>query len=69
MARSVTRKAQPASASEREGSVVRATKLVPAIKRPAPVMEDEPLDVPPPLPCSGRCGHCDCHPCRLHAPI
>ncbi|GLH72314.1 hypothetical protein GETHLI_08160 [Geothrix limicola] len=69
MAKSVTRKAEPVSKSEGEGGVVRTTRVIPAIKRLEHLDEEEPLDLPPSLPCSGRCGHCDCHPCRLHAPI
>lgn len=39
--------------------------LLPQPPAPAPspiAVEGEPI-------CSGHCGHCDCHPCRLHGSI
>ncbi|HEX7553550.1 MAG TPA: hypothetical protein VF378_08340, partial [Geothrix sp.] len=64
------RKGQEARKSrpEPEG-LVRLAKAVPTIERQAiaPAREAEPQDNG--LPCSGRCGHCDFHPCRLHAPV
>ena len=69
-----TRKPLPA-----EDGVVRSTKLIPTLVKS---MEDHPdpqisrgqalgtaVGQAMDLPCSGRCGHCDCHPCRLHGPI
>jgi hypothetical protein len=47
--------------------MVRLAKVVPTIQQMPAAMEAEPHDNG--LPCSGRCGHCDFHPCRLHAPI
>ncbi len=61
------RKSRP----EPEG-LVRLAKAVPTIERPAtaPAAEVESHDTHDNgLPCTGRCGHCDFHPCRLHAPI
>ncbi len=61
------RKSRP----EPEG-LVRLAKAVPTIAR-QPIglaMEAESHDTHDNgLPCTGRCGHCDFHPCRLHAPI
>ena len=68
--RGVERKGQEARKSrlEPEG-MVRSTKLVPTIEQPALGLSREPESHDNGLPCSGRCGHCDFHPCRLHAPI
>jgi hypothetical protein len=64
-----TRKPQP----DRE-AVVRTAKAIPRIANkpaPAPVVPTMPAasEATMELPCSGRCGHCDYHPCRLHGPI
>lgn len=60
------RKSRP----EPEG-LVRLVKAVPTIERKATALaEAESHDTHDNgLPCSGRCGRCDYHPCRLHAPI
>jgi len=55
--------------SDRDMDVVRTTKAIPTIERQAPTPARESESPNNGLPCSGRCGHCDCHPCRLHAPI
>jgi hypothetical protein len=68
MAKGVTRKAPIPPRTEPGTGVVRLAKAVPTMERSAPVKEPETV-IDNGLPCSGRCGHCDCHPCRLHAPI
>jgi hypothetical protein len=65
--RGAERKGQEARKSRPDSDgTVRLAKVVPTIEQQALVMV-EPHDNG--LPCSGRCGHCDFHPCRLHAPI
>ena len=52
--------------------VVRAAKLIPPMVQSMPALKPLPIpdeDETMELPCPGRCGHCDCHPCRLHGPI
>ncbi|WP_291271406.1 hypothetical protein [Geothrix sp.] len=59
--------------------VVRSTKLIPTLMKPVADFPEPQLACGQThgpalgqtmdLPCSGRCGHCDCHPCRLHGPI
>ena len=48
--------------------VVRMSMVIPAMDRSSSLM-NEGFEPSRSLPCSGRCGHCDLHPCRLHAPI
>jgi hypothetical protein len=64
------RKGHEAQKSRPEPEVmVRLAKVVPTIEQQA---QDRAKDAElhdNGLPCSGRCGHCDYHPCRLHAPI
>ena len=70
VSRGVERKGQEARKSRPESDgMVRLAKAVPTIEPPlAPAAKAaEPHDNG--LPCTGRCGHCDFHPCRLHAPI
>lgn len=68
MPRGTARKPQTTPKADMGSGVVRMAKAVPTMERPAPMKDlDPPMDNG--LPCSGRCGHCDCHPCRLHAPI
>lgn len=65
--RGVERKGQEALKSRLESEgLVRLAKIVPIIEQQSLAM-DELHDNG--LPCSGRCGHCDFHPCRLHAPV
>jgi len=68
MPRGTTRKPLSNPKADAGSGVVRMAKAVPTMERSAPVKVVE-LPVDNGLPCSGRCGHCDCHPCRLHAPI
>ncbi|WLT30163.1 hypothetical protein [Geothrix sp. PMB-07] len=71
MPRGNSRKPQQSSPASAVG-VLRMAKAIPTIERQAagPVKAPEPsVVVDNGLPCSGRCGHCDCHPCQLHAPI
>jgi hypothetical protein len=68
--RGVERKGQEARTSRPEtGGTVRLAKLVPTIEQQSMVAAREAESHDNGLPCSGRCGHCDFHPCRLHAPI
>jgi hypothetical protein len=68
MPRGTTRKPLSTPKSDAGAGVVRMAKAVPTLERAAP-MKDLAPPVDNGLPCSGRCGHCDCHPCKLHAPI
>lgn len=64
------------SEADRNGQATRASRQEP---RSAPVIRVavrvETLEAvirpedPFGLPCSGRCGHCDLHPCRLHGVV
>jgi hypothetical protein len=66
--RGAERKGQEARKSRPESEgLVRLAKVVPTIQQMSVAAEVEPPDNG--LPCTGRCGHCDFHPCRLHAPI
>lgn len=68
MPRGTSRKPLIPPKADMGAGVVRMAKAVPTIERSAPVKDlESPVDNG--LPCSGRCGHCDYHPCRLHAPI
>jgi len=68
MPRGTARKPLATPKTEVGSGVVRMAKAVPTLERTAPMKDlDPPVDNG--LPCSGRCGHCDCHPCKLHAPI
>ncbi|MDP1830711.1 MAG: hypothetical protein Q8K67_01540 [Geothrix sp.] len=49
--------------------VVRTAKSIPRMVTPEMPSERSFHEEMTLLPCSGRCGHCDCHPCRLHGPI
>jgi len=69
MPRGTARKPATPPKADRGTGVVRLAKAVPAMaKSTAPAKEPESV-IDNGLPCSGRCGHCDFHPCRLHAPI
>jgi hypothetical protein len=64
------RKGPEARKSRPEAEVmVRLAKVVPTIEQQPQAMPMEVETHDNGLPCSGRCGHCDFHPCRLHAPI
>jgi hypothetical protein len=67
--RGVERKGQARKSRPVPEGLVRLAKAVPTIEfqATAPAVEAESHDNG--LPCSGRCGRCDFHPCRLHAPI
>jgi hypothetical protein len=68
MAKTPVRKAPPHPKPDPGvGAVVRAAKAIPALER---------LQCNPELPmtaqvsrCTGRCGHCDIHPCQLHTSV
>lgn len=64
MPRSSTPKHSAAPPSR--GGVIRAAKVIPLLA-PAPVAPaQEPVNTGV---CSGRCGHCNLHPCRLHESV
>jgi len=67
MPRTAAHKPDPPSGTERDEGMVRMSMAIPAMERSS--LTKEAFDPPPALPCSGRCGHCDIHPCQLHAPI
>ena len=50
--------------------VVRTAKPIPSMVKSASASEPRPSHGETmELPCLGRCGHCECHPCRLHGAI
>ena len=61
------RKAHLPPESGLEMSVVRAAKVIPAMEslQRAPATQAGPQI----SPCTGRCGHCDIHPCQLHTTV
>ena len=61
---------KPAKAAP-EGTIRVAKRIVvPPTPPPAPqAVAEEPEQLAPGLPCSGRCGHCNHHPCRLHGGV
>ncbi len=63
------RKSQPGRAGKGSlggGATIRvAVPIAPVKTEPAAPEEAH----APGLPCTGRCGHCNYHPCRLHSPI
>lgn len=68
MPRAAARKTPPPANPTLGQGVVRTAKAIPIMPRMVP--EPEASAAPARnLPCSGRCGHCDVHPCQLHAPI
>jgi len=70
MPRGNSRKPQSPSTPVQGAGVLRMAKAVPTMERPVPASAAGPEPASNNgLPCSGRCGHCDCHPCQLHAPI
>ncbi|MBK9796073.1 MAG: hypothetical protein IPP58_06175 [Holophagaceae bacterium] len=56
----------PAESQQGDGVVRRSMAIPPMSQTPS---VNEAFEAPPGLPCSGRCGRCDIHPCKLHAPI
>jgi hypothetical protein len=47
--------------------VVRASKTIPAMTKHR--LDDEHELEPKALLCTGHCGHCEVHPCQLHATV
>ena len=43
--------------------------IAPLAPEPVDHVMDLEVDLSPALPCSGRCGHCNYHPCRLHSTV
>ncbi len=67
MPRSAARTPSTPLEADRDAGVVRTEKAIPTLCRTTPQVEETPLmDA---TLCSGRCGHCNVHPCQLHAPI
>jgi hypothetical protein len=68
MTKSSVRKLHPPPESSPElGLVVRAAKIIPAM--PTQSRFSEPPSSPQAARCTGRCGHCDIHPCQLHTSV
>ena len=53
--------------SKRGMDVVRASKAIPAMTKHR--IDDEHELEPKALLCTGHCGHCEVHPCQLHATV
>ncbi len=49
--------------------VAKAIASIPPVRPVAMAQGDPEMELQLGLPCSGRCGHCNFHPCRLHAGI
>ena len=62
-----TRKVHTPTDSEQGVGLVRTTKVIPSMNRL--VVVQEPPPAPKVMQCMGRCGHCDVHPCQLHATV
>lgn len=73
MSRSAARKPSPPKEAESGTGVVRSAKAIPRlgpVGAPAPAVGPrEPLAAGKALACTGHCGHCDVHPCQLHASV
>ena len=67
MSKPLAHKVHPPSESARGLGVVRSAKVIPVMGRPLAVLE--PLRDPRTSQCTGHCGHCDVHPCQLHATV
>jgi hypothetical protein len=69
MTRSSVRKAHPLPEPPglEMSPVVRATKVIPVM--PGQPCGPEPSVSPQVSRCTGRCGHCDIHPCQLHPSV
>jgi hypothetical protein len=68
MTRSAVRRAPPPPESGLElGAVVRSAKVIPPIPR-QPCGPESPVG-PEGSRCTGRCGHCEIHPCQLHPSV
>jgi len=67
------RKSQPVKAGKGAavtGPTIRvAVPIAPVVPEPLEAMPAPEEAHAPGLPCTGRCGHCNYHPCRLHSPI
>jgi len=69
MSSSGTHKAHTPEETHRGTGVVRSAKAIPAMAAKAPSCPAQDAAAPTVSLCTGRCGHCDLHPCQLHAPI
>ncbi len=67
MTRSSVRKAHSPLEPSPEAGVVRAAKVIPAMQMLQRV--SGPPEGPEVSRCTGRCGHCDIHPCQLHTSV
>jgi hypothetical protein len=70
MSRPSTHKAHVPADSDRGMGVVRSAKAIPTMgtmssSRP-PAHQEHQAAPSAASVCSGRCGHCDLHPCQLH---
>lgn len=64
-----THKARSPEETQRGAGVVRSAKAIPVMGAMPPSRPPQEAAAPSASLCSGRCGHCDLHPCRLHATI
>lgn len=73
MPRPAARKPHPPKEADSGAGVVRSAKAIPRLGpavTPAPaVAPREPLAAGKAQTCTGHCGHCDVHPCQLHASV
>ncbi len=66
------RKRNPGAKPGKAADTIRVAKCIVPVTTPqpkAPVRHEVEEELAPELPCSGRCGHCHHHPCRLHGGI
>ena len=68
MSRVTSRKPAPHPENHGGKGVVRAMKPIPVMHK-AETSKEESAAGGRALVCSGRCGHCDVHPCQLHVTI
>lgn len=61
----------PKPAKVAPDGTIRVAKVIAPLPSPVPTAAGPEVkeELAPGLPCSGRCGHCDHHPCRLHGGI
>lgn len=63
------RRAGKAEAMASTATIRVVLPIAPLAVEPAGTPVDLEEDLCPALPCSGRCGHCNYHPCRLHSTV
>lgn len=71
MSRPSTHKAHAPEEAHPGLGVVRSAKAIPTMGTMAPSRPPAAQDASAQAPssCTGRCGHCDLHPCQLHTTV